>query len=134
MQRFYLLTEELLNGEGVTKDHAYMVRASQALPIKVIEEIIAENKWAEISKHLVNATILPDALVGHDIELPQTLGLTRMLENAGYTYIDRFKIGDKQSRYWSKSPSMFKDGLDYSLSKVRNYIRQRKKELEEDEL
>lgn len=118
----------------MTKDHAYMVRASQAEPVKAMDEIIAEGRWPEISENLVNATLLPDALIGHDTELPQTSGLTRMLENAGYTFLGKFKVDDKQSRYWSKSPSMFKEGLDYSVFKIRNYIKQRKLEMENDEL
>lgn len=118
----------------ITKDHAYMVMASQPEIIKSLNEIISENQWADISSELINATLIPDALVGHDVEITSTSGLTRLLENAGYTFLGKHKVNDRYCRFWSKSPDLFKDGSDISPSKIRKYIFERRKTLEDDEL
>lgn len=115
----------------VTRDHSYMVRASQPDIIKSLHEIIEDNEWLEISEDLINASILPDALIGHDIEIPQTSGLTRILENSGYTYLGKFKIFDKRHRYWSKTPVMFSND---HVGKIRNYLKVREKIIKDNEL
>lgn len=117
-----------------TKAHAYMVSASKPEPIREIQEIIAEGEFPDITEHLVNATALPDAMIGRDTELPQTQGLSRLLEHNGYVFLDRIKVDGRYCRYWSRTPEMFKDGSEVSPKRIRNYLDERKKKLTEDEL
>jgi len=118
----------------VTKAHAYMVSASKPEPIRAIQEVIEEGQHADITEHLVNATALPDALIGRDTDLPQTSGLTRLLEHNGYVFLDKIKVDGKYGRYWSKNPEMFRDGNEVSAPKIRRFIADRKKKIQEEEL
>lgn len=117
-----------------TRAHAYMVQASKPEPMKVIEEIIAEGLHPDITEDLVNATALPDAMIGRDSDLPQTSGVNRLLEHNGYVFLDKIRIDGKYGRYWSKRPELFKDGSVVSSTKIRAYIAKRIKKLQDDEL
>lgn len=118
----------------ITKAHGYMVNAAKPEPIKVLDEIIKEGQYPDITEDLVNASALPDAMIGRDTELPQTQGLTRLLEHNGYVFLDKIRIDGKYGRYWSKKPELFKEGSGVSFTKVRSYIAKRIKKLQEDEL
>lgn len=118
-----------------TKAHAYMVSSSMPESIRVIEEIISEGKYADITEDLVNATALPDAMIGRDAELPQTQGLARLLEHNGYVFLGRIRLpGDRFGRFWSKNPQMFREGPDVSTAKIKKYIADRQSRLDDDEL
>ena len=117
-----------------TSAHKYMVEASKPEPIRVVQEIIAEGEYPDITGDLINATSLPDAMIGRDAELPQTQGLNRLLEHNGYVFIGRFFINGKYGRYWSKTPDLFRDGNDVTMMKIRQYILKREKKIEDDSL
>lgn len=117
-----------------TQAHAYMVSASTPEPIRVIQEIIDEGAHPDITEDLINATALPDAMIGRDTELPQTQGLSRLLEHNGYVFLKRLRVDGNHGRYWSRTPAMFKDGDTVSDSKIRRHIHARKEQIEKDEL
>lgn len=119
----------------MTKAHGYMVAASTPETIQVINEIIAENKHYDISEHILNATTLPDAMIGRDTELPQTNGIKRLLEHNGYVALGRVKISHNNwGRFWSKVPHMFRVDGYISNDKIREYLKHRKSEMEDNDL
>jgi hypothetical protein len=118
-----------------TKAHSYMVASSKPEPMRVIEDIISEGQHPDITEHLLNATALPDAMIGRDTEdLPQTKGLARLLEHGGYVFLDRVRVDGRFGRFWSRTPEMFKQGNEVSVSLIRRYIEDRKKKIEENDL
>lgn len=117
-----------------TTAHAYMVSASKPEAIRVVGEIIQEGQYPDITEHLVNATSLPDAMIGRDTELPQTQGLNRLLEHNGYVFLGRVKIDGRHGRFWSKTPDQFRDGNEVSKMKISAHIKVRKAEISESEL
>lgn len=118
-----------------TKAHSYMVSASTPEPISVIQEIIEEGEHYDITHEIVNATALPDAMIGRESdELPQTRGLRRLLEHGGYVFLGRIKIDGRPGRYWSRTPGLFKNGDTVSTEKVRRYLQESRKKIEDDEL
>ncbi len=116
-----------------TSAHAYMVSASTPEPIAVINEIIEEGLHPDITDDLVNATALPDAMIGRDVTLPQTAGLARLLEHNGYVYMGRFRVDDARARFWSKRPGKF-NSAGATASNIRRYIKDRKKYIEDNKL
>ena len=93
-----------------TKAHNYMVQASAPSLINAINEIILEGHHHDITHEIVNVTALPDIMIGSDYEIENTSNLARVMEHNGYTFLGRFKCGDRNSprcRYWSKSPRQF---------------------------
>lgn len=117
-----------------TKAHAYMVASSKPEPMRVIEEIVAEGEYPDLTPELINATTLPDAMIGRDSELPHTSGLARLLEHNGYVFLGRMRVDGRFGRFWSKSPEVFKVGSEFSVIKVRAHIDARKQKITEDEL
>ncbi len=117
-----------------TKAHAYMVAASNPEPIRVIQEIIAEGQHHDITEDLVNATALPDAMIGRDGDIPGTSGLSRLLEHAGYVLLGRIKIDGVPGRFWSRSPDKFKSNGEVDTKAIRAYLKKSKQKIEENEL
>lgn len=117
-----------------TKAHAYMVAASKPEPMRVIQEVIDEGEHHDITEHLINATTLPDAMIGRDADIPQTSGMTKLLEHNGYVFIGRVKIDGKNCRFWSKTPERFRDGHDISPMKIRRYLAEQKQKIQENDL
>lgn len=117
-----------------TAAHKYMVSASKPEPIRVIQEIIDEKEYYDITEHLINATSLPDAMIGRDSELPQTQGLSRLLEHNGYTFLGRARVNGNYGRFWSKTPEMFRDGNELSTAKIRKYLTESKKKFDDQTL
>lgn len=115
-----------------TTAHKYMVAASTPESIRVVNEIISENQHHDISEHLVNATALPDAMIGRDSELPHTSSLQRLLEHNGYTFLGRYKIDGVFGRYWSKVPGKFRVGVDTAPEKIKDYLDARKVEIDNE--
>jgi hypothetical protein len=118
----------------VTKAHAYMVDASTHDMIRGLNEVIAEGLYADISKDIVNVTMLSDALIGRNVDMPQTSAISRTMENAGYVSLGQIKIDNAVARYWSKVPHLFRIKGQTDNSKVRENIKKRKLEIETEEL
>lgn len=118
----------------MTKWHSYMVDAAKPETIRAIQEIIDEGQYPDITNDLVNATLLPNAMIGRDGELPQTSGLTRLLEHNGYTFLGRLRVQGEYSRFWSKTPEMFRKNMNTSTDLIRKYIEERKNWIESNVL
>lgn len=117
-----------------TTAHRYMVTSAKPEPIRAIQEIIDENEHADICEELINATALPDAMIGRDADLPQTQGLNRLLEHNGYVFLGRVRIDGVLSRFWSKYPDKFRSTNNIDTRAVRNFIEKRKKIIKDSEL
>lgn len=85
----------------------YMIAMNKPMELEAIETLIAESMEIDISSTLLNATKLPDLMVGMDAELPQTKGLNKVLSDAGFTFLGRIKVNGENNRYWSKDPIRF---------------------------
>lgn len=119
----------------ITKAHSYMVAASQPDAMRALNEIIKADDDVNTCKELVNASLLPDALIGFDIEFVSPKLLSMMLEQAGYTFLGRVKeAGNTWSRYWSKSPEQFMVKREVCPRLIRHFIAARKTKLANDAL
>lgn len=114
-----------------TKSHKYMVDSAAPHLITAINEIINEGTHHDITHDIVNVTALPDILIGSDYEIEKTSGLSRVMENNGYTYLGRFRIDRAEPfcRYWSKSPLGFYFAGKPSYDKIKKYLIKSKDEL-----
>ncbi|AAQ63375.2 DNA primase [Burkholderia phage BcepNazgul] len=101
----------------------YMIAMNRSNELEAIETLISESMEIDVSSTLLNASKLPDLMVGMDCELPQTKGLQRVLSDAGFTFLGRIRINGEYSRYWSKSPQYFMvDGSsEIDFDAVRQY-------------
>lgn len=117
-----------------TKAHSYMVAAAKPEPMRVIQELIDEGEYPDITEHLINATSLPDAMIGRDADIPQTSGLAKLLEQNGYVLLGRVKIEGKYGRFWSKFPEQFKHSQEVSKDKIRAYLKEQNNKIQENEL
>ena len=114
-----------------TKAHSYMVNAAKSDVFRAVEEVMTEGLYPDITEDIINASRLPDALIGHDIELPKTQGLARMLEHNGFSFIGRIRLGGAMQRMWARNPEMFRDGAELSQQLVRAYVAKRKADMSE---
>lgn len=114
----------------LTRAHSYMVAASQPEAMRAMNEIIKADDDVFVSRDLINATMLPESLLGFDIEFVNARTLSMMLEQSGYTFLGRIKdTGGKWSRYWSKRPERFRLGVEVAPFKIRQYVHEREKSL-----
>jgi hypothetical protein len=112
----------------LTRAHSYMVAASQPEAMRAMNEIIKADDDVFVSRDLINATMLPESLLGFDIEFVNSRTLSLMLEQSGYTFLGRIKdTGGKWSRYWSKRPERFRLGVEVAPFKIRQYVHEREK-------
>ena len=117
-----------------TSAHSYMVAASQPEAMRALNEIIAENTNVQISKDLVDATALPEALLGRDVDFVAGRILHSMLENAGYTFLGRIKLDSEYHRLWTKTPKLFMRNRELSTRLIRHYLKEREREVKYGDL
>lgn len=87
---------------------ADMIRTGKSEEAEALESILAEGKAPDLSPTLLNATKLADEIADQsDGQVPQTRTLSKLLTDAGFTYLGRFQIGGERGRFWTKTPQLF---------------------------
>jgi hypothetical protein len=115
-----------------TDDFWTMVNSSTSDSMKVIDELIKEGKYPDISEDLLNITRLHDALLGEDVDIPTAQALNKLLENNGYTYLGRFVArGTHKDRFWSRNPDQFRHEGSFSVYFIKKFIKKRQAEIDD---
>lgn len=122
----------------VTAARKFMVKQAQPEFIQQLNELIEENRVAEVSRALLDVTSLSDQMVARGLDFPAPKAMTAMLQRAGWEQLGRLKISGEIRRMWSKNPDAFMvDGVDgpyLDTTRVRKHLQQRAQEVEDDEL
>lgn len=99
----------------------YMAKLGKPEEIEVIEGLIADSDRPDMSETLLNATDLTSVMEGGVVL--QTRTLSKMLSDAGFTYLGRFKVGGRKCRYWTRRPEVFEGLNDGAVAaKVRDWV------------
>lgn len=86
----------------------YMIEISKSPEQQVVEEVLEESERPDISKVLLNLSLLQEAMLGHDVIVPQTRALARILLDMGFTRIGKSRgLDGKPAVFWSAEPSRF---------------------------
>jgi hypothetical protein len=102
---------------------ASMIRTGKGEDAEIMESVLAESADPDLSTTLLNATKLADAIADEsDGVIPQTKALNKLLNDAGFTYLGRFRAGAEKARYWSKLPNLFSREGKPDPELVRKYL------------
>lgn len=115
-----------------------MVRKSKSEFIQVLDELIAEDKTIEASRHLVDVTGLAEVMMASGVDWPGPKLLATLLERDGYECIGKVRLtGLGMHKFYTKNPDMFMNhdggGDHVDTARVRNYVQARTQALTDDD-
>lgn len=61
----------------------------------------------DCSEYLLNSTTLPDKLMLEGAMAPRTSALRKMLDQLGFVFLGRHKVGGEMGRYYTRRPDLF---------------------------
>lgn len=141
--RYWLLQHELsetfnpMGDAPLTKAFYHMSRAAQPKELRSIMEIIESDEYPDISDKLLNVTLLQGLAMSSDFEMPQSKGLEKMLEIAGFWPLGRVRVGPDKFRYYSKSPELFQstsNGITVTdPGKIRRWLEEHETPIDDDD-
>lgn len=141
--RYWLLQHELsedFNPRGDAPQTAafhHMVDVSQPSDIKAIREIIESKEYPEVSDALLSVTFLQGLSMSSDFDLPQSRGLEKMLDIAGFWSLGRVRIGNERHRFYSKTPEMFQSNVNGEMVtdvwKIKQWLKENAKPDDDDD-
>jgi hypothetical protein len=103
--------------------HGYMVMMAKPEEQEAIEEILSTSLRMDLSRALLCATDLNEALYNmEDMEVPQTRKMNKLLSDMGFTYLGRVFVGGRPRRYWSMEPERFIHDGQLDTAAVRNWV------------
>lgn len=72
-------------------------------------DMLASGEYLDCSEYLLNVTLLPSRFADgeDDIVIPKTSAMKAMLEQMGFTFLGRHRIGEKPMRYYTRRPDLF---------------------------
>ena len=120
-----------------TKAKRTMIRKSKPEFILAVDEIVEENETPEISRELLDITVLADMLALRGFEVPSPKAMSSMLERDGYSGIGKVRLGEGiVHTFYSRTPDAFsnqdsKGDRAAEPSRVREYIARRRTEIQE---
>lgn len=123
-----------------TSARRVMIRKSKSEFIQVLDELIAEDKTLEASKHLLDITGLSEVMMTNGVDWPGPKLLGTLLERDGYECLGKVRLpGQGVHKFYSKSPDLFSyhgsaGDVHLDTVKIRNYMQARARALEDDEL
>lgn len=123
----------------VTQARAFMIHQAKPEFIRELDELIEENVEVMVSDSLVNVTALGEILMARGMSVPATKGMQSMMQRCGYEELGRIKLtGGERGYFYTKTPEKFRsvgsDGWQIEPQNVRDFLKKRQAELEDDEL
>lgn len=99
----------------------YMAKLGKPAELEIIEGLIADGERPDISETVLNATDLSSVM--EEGVVMQTRAVHKLLSDAGFTYLGRFKIGGRKCRYWTRRPEVFEDLNEGAIAvKIREWV------------
>jgi len=102
----------------------YMVDVAKTEEQEAVEDILAAGE-PELSRELLNATLLADKMADDGMVAPATRTINKLLSDLGFTYLGRHRIGKNKARYWSQQPERFVVEGDADPNRIREYLAKR---------
>lgn len=116
---------EVLSSDRAPASRAkgYMAMLSKSEEQQAIEEILATSLRFDLSRTLLSATDLADAMIDLDLpEIPQTSRVTKLLTDMGFTYLGKFRVDGRYRRFWSQEPERFMDAGQIDGDRIRDWL------------
>lgn len=116
--------EEFTAGNRAPDSRAkgYMAMLAKPEDQQAIEDLLDTSLRLEISRELLSATDLVEALYDANVdEIPQTKKLNKLLTDMGFTRLGKFRVGGRYRLFWSQNPDRFMRNGEVCSDAIRDW-------------
>lgn len=107
-----------------SKGKAEMVRYSKSDEAVALSEILADSHHLDIGPTLLNVSRLAEEMNERGIDVPFGKAMSKLLLDAGFTKLERVRLGTEMCWFWSREPDRFtKPNGEVDNLKIRNWLK-----------